>query len=83
MHRVFIGNKKSSAFLFCFILFTLVLAFNPISPNYSSSSQILFTDIFYHINCTYQNARDVFSSPQKNLNPEFIDNLGSLLQILL
>lgn len=66
----------SYAFLFCFILFTFVLAFNPISPDYSSSSKILFTNIFDGITCTYQNARDAFSLPQKNLNPEFIDQLG-------
>ncbi|KAK1353518.1 Protein trichome birefringence [Heracleum sosnowskyi] len=68
----------SYAFLFCFILFTLVLAFNPIPPNYSSSSssKIFFTNIFNGITCTYQNAKDTFSLPQKNLNPEFNDQLG-------
>ncbi|KAL8144627.1 protein trichome birefringence-like [Apium graveolens] len=66
----------SYTFLFFFILFSLVLAFNPISPNYSSSSKVFFTNIFYGITCTYQNARDTFSLPQKNLNPEFNDQLG-------
>lgn len=66
----------SYAFLFSFILFTLVLAFNPISLNYSSSSKFLFTNIFCGITYTYQNARDTFSLPQKNLNPEFNDEVG-------
>ena len=51
------------AFLLCFIVFSLVLAFNPVSPSYSSSSssKVFFSNIFYGITCTYQNARDTFS----------------------
>ncbi|KAK1353623.1 hypothetical protein POM88_051988 [Heracleum sosnowskyi] len=32
--------------------------------------------IFNGITCTYQNAKDTFYLPQKNLNPEFNDQLG-------